>query len=90
MNGGTQWRTAKTFKTQVHELRYNFDISTGWLYLPHGCCTDMAGCIALFQAIDPKVERIGTYAGANRDTSYQLTKDGWKAELPFKVVVPQL
>jgi hypothetical protein len=45
-------------------LAYDFETLTGQLYLPAGCCCDMRGCVQLFLAIDAKVQRIETYAGA--------------------------
>lgn len=72
----------KDLKTRANVLTYDFDLETGWLFMPEDCCTDMAGCIALFKAIDPKVWRIITYAGTNRDTVYRLTKDQWAVEPP--------
>jgi hypothetical protein len=42
--------------------------------MPPITCCDMVGCIKLFQAIDPKVRSIETYAGGQRDTFYE--RDG--------------
>jgi hypothetical protein len=39
----------------------------------------MAGCIALFERIDPKVERITTYSGADRETGWGLAGTAYKS-----------
>jgi len=43
-----------------------------------GDCCDMSGCIAAFEAIDPKVERIDTVSGNAPDTSYEKRHGEWK------------
>jgi len=54
---------------------------TGTLSMPDGCCSDMAGAIALFRRIDPKVRRIVTLSGEERDTVYYRSKGEWEARL---------
>ena len=43
-----------------------------------GNCCDMNGCIALFEAIDPLVKQIETFAGAKCDTTYVRREKGWR------------
>lgn len=47
--------------------------------LPHGHCTDMAGCIAMAKAILPDVKIIQTRSGSSRDTTYYLQDGEWQA-----------
>lgn len=58
---------------------YDFAGQHGVLIVPEHECCDMAGCVAMFQAIDASVEAITVLAGSQIDTRYGLTKDGWKA-----------
>jgi hypothetical protein len=62
--------------TSVERLEYDFRHATGFLYMPKGCCTDMGGCIALFEAIDPKVRVIRTFANDVADTVYSKHDSG--------------
>ncbi len=59
---------------------------TGTLTMEDGCCCDMSGCIAMFEAIDPMVRKIETWrvpTGAIRDTTYRKKENGrWTAEFP--------
>jgi hypothetical protein len=66
--------------TDVHHLAYDFRTRIGRLAMPGGCCTDMAGCIRLFIAIDPSVVRIETVAGDVADTIYVRHVTGWIAQ----------
>jgi hypothetical protein len=68
----------------VHGLTYDFSTRTGTLRMPEGDCCDMSACITLFQAINPKVRRIETFAGATPDTIYIRagTSATWTAFLP--------
>ena len=45
---------------------------------------DMAGCIAMFQRIDTKLQAMQTKAGNVDDTSYQLVGKEWQARLPSR------
>ena len=57
-------------------LVYDFVRRVGTLNLMRNDRCDMAGCIALFERIDPKVERINTFAGGNR-TGYVRVDGEW-------------
>jgi len=54
--------------TLVDSISYDVRKRIGTVKMPRTCCTDMSGAIDLFERIDPKVERIETYAGGRRDT----------------------
>lgn len=60
LDGRAVWFDAR-LKCFVHKLNYNFDTKTGHLIMDRNSCPDMAGCIALFQQIDPRVEIIHAY-----------------------------
>jgi hypothetical protein len=66
-------------KAAVKSISYDFDTKIGNLYMPDMCCTDMSGCIAFFQRIDPRVESIYTFSNGVRDTSYHLRGGEWRA-----------
>jgi hypothetical protein len=70
-------------ETRVTGIEYSFKYRTGRLYMEHGCCCDMQGCINFFRTIDPDVASIRTFAGIKEDTSYRRSKDGvsWEASL---------
>jgi hypothetical protein len=65
--------------TAVERFAYDYATRTGRLDLPPGCCTDMAGAVALFRHLHPAVERIETFAGGQPDTCYQRTGRTWTA-----------
>jgi hypothetical protein len=61
-------------------LGYDFVRRVGSLNMMRNDRCDMAGCVALFERIDPKVERINTFSGATR-SDYVLAAGGeWHAE----------
>jgi hypothetical protein len=67
----------------VMRLEYDFRTRTGAIYFPDGRCCDMAGCVALFEGIDPGVRDIQTYSGEESDTRYRKGGDGeWHATMP--------
>jgi hypothetical protein len=63
----------------VRGLAYDFQTRTGKLVMGDQSCTDMSACMALFKAIDPNVQCIGTFAGDKPDTLYRLRNDEWEA-----------
>jgi hypothetical protein len=65
----------------VRSLSFDFANKRGELHLPPNCCCDMSGCIAVFQAIDPEVKEVQTFAGKEPDTRYWhcLDEDRWIA-----------
>ena len=69
----------KNLGTKVLRLDYDFSNRAGTLYLPELCCTDMMGCIKLFKAVDPEVEKIATIAGDEPDVVYVKRLQGWRA-----------
>ena len=74
---GRLWRG--DLKSRVLNLTYSFETRTGVLYLPAYACTSMSGCIALFERIDPHVQRIQTMSGDQRDTAYARIDGIWRA-----------
>lgn len=52
------------------------------LDLQDGNCCDMRGAIELAMAVNPKVQRIETFAGGVPDAEYRLGRSGWEAFLP--------
>lgn len=63
----------------VKTVEYDFATRRGRLVMGDRSCTDMSACIALFKAIDPKVEIICTFAGERADTIYALRNREWEA-----------
>lgn len=66
----------------VVALRYDFVERRGRLIMGDDSCTDMSGAIRMFEAIDPGVQSIATFAGATPDTSYVRVNGKWEALLP--------
>ena len=60
-------------------LGYDFVRRVATLNMLRNDRCDMAGCITLFERIDPKVERIVTYSGTAR-AGYVRAAGGWQAE----------
>jgi hypothetical protein len=58
-------------------LEYDWPARRGRAYLAPGDCVDMAGCIAVFERIDPKVLLIETFSGSKRDTAYSFIGGQW-------------
>lgn len=77
------WRFHPKLQCYVLELRYDYEQRIGVAVLGSATsCTDMGGCIAAFQAIDPEVRQIQTYADRGRkpDTVYTRGENGkWDA-----------
>jgi hypothetical protein len=53
------------------KIEYEPRSRQGTIYMNSGMCTDAAGAIALFTAIDPDVLTIVTIAGEKLDTVYR-------------------
>jgi hypothetical protein len=67
-------------ETYVTGIEYNFVEHVGRLYMDRACCCDMEACIDYIRNIDPRVERIRTFARYEEDTFYCRASDGtWKA-----------
>lgn len=64
---------------QPLSMAYDFGERLGMLVIAEGECTDMTGCIAFFERIDPNVRQIQTVAGDEFDTVYTRTPGGWEA-----------
>lgn len=60
-------------------LAYNPKTRVGRLDIVAGGCCDMSGCIAAFERIDKKVQRIETYSGSKPDTVYKRKQAKWIA-----------
>ena len=60
-------------------VAYDFRTRVGRLDMARGNCCDMSGAIAFFEAIDPQVIQIQTYAAAKRDTVYVKRRWGWQS-----------
>lgn len=73
------WR--HDLQCQARRVEYDFETRTGLLHLGVMCCTDMDGCIRLFQRIDPDVRAIYTFSASCEDTAYyrQNSTDLWRA-----------
>ena len=72
----------------VRRVEYDFELRTGTLYMGDNSCTDMAGCIKLFKAIDPSVQLILTFAGMKPDTAYhRIGKGDWDAVIAENVPI---
>lgn len=77
----------KQLMCSVVSLIYDFPGHYGHIFFPDCNCCDMAGCINMFEAIDPCVTQIITFSGSKPDTIYikesatgQSRKNGeWKA-----------
>jgi hypothetical protein len=80
-------------KCFVEALSYCWQTQTGIVYLDHGGCTDMPGCVTLFQRIDPNVKRIQTVSSSAIDTVYFKKAGKWEARCPdlqrYEVVSPR-
>ena len=63
----------------VERIEYDFWTRRGILWMAEGNCTDMRGCITLFEAIDPEVVFITTMSGPDLDTRYDKRTGSWKA-----------
>ena len=61
-------------------LGYDFVRHVGTLNLMRDERCDMARCIALFERIDPRVERINTFSGGDRTGYYYRVAGEWRAE----------
>ena len=66
-------------KCSAEALHYNFVTRCGVIHLPEWHCTDMDGCIALFERIDPEVQLIRTFAGSRVGTVYTRRGEGWSS-----------
>jgi hypothetical protein len=56
---------------------------TGLLVMNEHDCTDMSGCIKVFEGIDPEVKIIRTtQASGRRDTIYLKLANGWESRTP--------
>ena len=68
-------------RTKCYVLAVHYDATSRWgrLHIGWGGCCDMKGCIALFKAIDAKVESIDTFSSGERDTGYRLVDGKWHA-----------
>jgi hypothetical protein len=74
---GMSWH--KGLQCYVKAIEYRPADRLGVLEMDSDSCCDMAGCIALFEAIDPEVENIVTRAGESPDTSYRRKAGRWQA-----------
>ena len=63
----------------VRSVSYDFNEKRGVAYLDEGSCTDMSGCIAFFERIDPEVLNIMTVADKKDDTLYTRRNGEWTA-----------
>jgi hypothetical protein len=76
---GPKFLFDRRLRCNVERLTYDFHTRTGQLDMPEHSCCDMTGAIGLFQAIDPKVRFIETFAGGVSDTTYRRQGDQWQA-----------
>jgi len=66
-------------QTDAKQLIYDFERRFGTLHQAADCCTDMTGTISVFEAIDPDVRKIQTWAGGFLDTTYERIHGKWVA-----------
>nr|WP_157808485.1 hypothetical protein [Brucella intermedia] len=66
----------------VNCIHYDFHTKTGTVFMEEDACTDMSGCIAFFERIDPYVMTVRTLAGEEEDTIYQRCPGHWSAFTP--------
>src|SRR5262245_26247789 len=66
--------------TELTGLEYDFKAHTGRLHMAAACSCDMRGCIALFQRIDPEVQRIEAFAGGVPDIIYHIVDGDWRGD----------
>lgn len=66
-------------------LAYNFAEKSGDLFMGPNSCTDMNGCLEIFQHIDPDVQFIQTWRCGETekvpDTSYRKVREQWYPEM---------
>jgi hypothetical protein len=60
-------------------LTYDFGSHTGRLFLPGRDLCDTAGCVKIFESIDPNVTAIQTYSDNKPTTKYRKDGAGWRA-----------
>lgn len=60
-------------------LRYDYLKRRGYLDLPEASCTDMTGCIHVFETIDAEVKEIAVYEGDRLDIVYIRKPGKWTA-----------
>lgn len=64
----------------VRFVTYDFVEKRGCVSIDDDGCTDMGGCIAFFERIDPVVRFIQTYSSLRRDTAYRRNAvNQWEA-----------
>lgn len=64
----------------VETISYDFEHKRGQVWITSGGCTDMGGCTAFFERIDPLVTRIATFSDDRPDTQYFKNELGkWEA-----------
>ncbi|QKC99198.1 hypothetical protein EB231_35010 [Mesorhizobium sp. NZP2298] len=68
-----------TMQCYVRSVAYDFYTGVGTVFMEEDSCTDMSGCIDVFERMDSKVRRIETYAGARQDTTYIKVNCEWIA-----------
>jgi hypothetical protein len=73
----------KQLQCEVESIEYDFQTRSGIVRMPWMNCTDMMGCIRLFEAIDPEVRSIQTLEAGHPDTQYIRMPSGkWQAQRP--------
>jgi hypothetical protein len=71
---------------EVDGVEYDFRKRAGIVRMPWGNCTDMDGCIRLFEAIDEDVRTIQTIEAGGLDTRYvRILKNKWHAQSPDSI-----
>jgi hypothetical protein len=71
------------FQCFVQRVEYDFTTRAGHLVMNEHECTDMSGCIGVFELVDPEVKIIRTtQASGRRDTIYLRVANGWESRIP--------
>ena len=64
----------------VETVAYDFQHLRGTVWVSSSGCTDMGGCIAFFERIDPNVRLIETFSDDKADTTYRRNAVGqWES-----------
>lgn len=65
----------------INSCSFNLKTHEAILFLPAMNCCDMRGAISFAKRIDPKVKRILTIEGSNKDTVYDYDENfGWESQ----------
>jgi hypothetical protein len=64
-------------QAHVVSIEYDWVSRIGKVHVVDGDCTDMCGCISVFEAIDPQVFWIAVFSGGDLDIVYAFRGGCW-------------